>query len=92
MAVTIYTRKYCGYCVHAKHLFDQLGVSYEEIAVDRDQVALQRMYEQSGRRTVPQIWIGDVHVGGCDDLYSLHRSGELQQLLASDDGKVTVNR
>ena len=79
--VKIYTRKFCSYCVHAKNLFDNLGVSYEEIAVDRDPQAMQAMCEMSGRRSVPQIWIGDTHVGGCDDLYNLHRTGRLQELL-----------
>ncbi len=84
MTVTIYTRKICSYCVHAKNLFDRLGVSYQEISLDGDPEATQRMCEMSGRRSVPQIWIGDHHVGGCDDLYDLHRSGRLQTLLGGD--------
>ncbi len=92
MTVTIYTRKYCGYCVHAKNLFDQLGVRYEEVAVDRDQAALQSMCARSGRRSVPQIFIGETHVGGCDDLYSLHRNGKLQELLAQDNGGLQAQR
>ncbi|MBC6905877.1 glutaredoxin 3 [Saccharophagus sp. K07] len=84
MSVKIYTRKLCSYCVHAKNLFDRLGVAYEEISVDGDQEALLRMVEMSGRRSVPQIWIGDTHVGGCDDLYALHRNGQLQGLLDAD--------
>ncbi len=83
MTVTIYTRKFCSYCVHAKNLFDRLGVSYQEISLDRDPEALQKMCEMSGRRSVPQIWIGETHVGGCDDLYALHRTGQLQQLLGA---------
>lgn len=84
MTVKIYTRKFCSYCVHAKNLFDSLGVPYQEISLDRDPEAMQKMCEMSGRRSVPQIWIGDTHVGGFDDLYSLHRSGQLQGLLGAD--------
>ena len=82
MTVTIYTRKICSYCVHAKNLFDRLGVSYQEISLDSDPEAMQKMCEMSGRRSVPQIWVGDTHVGGCDELYDLHRTGRLQELLS----------
>lgn len=82
MAVKMYTRKYCSYCVRAKHLLDQLGVAYSEVSVDGDSEALAAMKEASGQRTVPQIWIGRTHVGGCDELMSLHHSGRLQDLLA----------
>lgn len=81
MAVTIYTRQYCFYCVRAKSLLDELKVSYREIPVDGDPDTFALMRRKSGRNTVPQIWIGDTHVGGCDDLYSLHRSGKLRTLL-----------
>jgi glutaredoxin 3 len=79
--VTLYTRKLCSYCTQAKHLLNQLGVPYTEINIDGDPETARIMMEKSGRRTVPQIWIGDTHVGGFDDLYSLHRSGKLQALL-----------
>lgn len=82
MAVTIYTRKYCSYCVRAKHLFDHIGVAYREVPVDRDPEAFEHMKATSGRRTVPQIWIGQTHVGGCDELMSLHSAGRLQGMLA----------
>jgi glutaredoxin 3 len=82
MTVTIYTRKICAYCVHAKNLFERLGVAYQEISLDSDPQAMQKMCEMSGRRSVPQIWIGDTHVGGCDELYDLHRTGRLQELLS----------
>lgn len=80
--VTIYTRQTCFYCVSAKRLLDKLGIQYQEIQVDRHPEKLQEMRERSGRRTVPQIWIGKTHVGGCDDLYELEESGSLRTLLA----------
>lgn len=82
MGVKMYTRKYCSYCVRAKHLLDDLGVPYCEIPVDRDAAALEAMKAASGQRTVPQIWIGRTHVGGCDELVNLHTAGRLQGLLA----------
>ena len=79
--VVIYTRGWCMYCVRAKRLLDDLGVQYQEISVDGDASALQDMMEKSQRRTVPQIWIGALHVGGCDELMGLHRAGKLVPLL-----------
>lgn len=81
MNVTIYTRKFCFYCVRAKALLDELGVKYSEIKVDDDPKALAEMRRASARNTVPQIWIGERHIGGCDDLYALHRQGGLEPLL-----------
>jgi glutaredoxin 3 len=83
---TLYTRKLCGYCNQAKHLLTQLKVPYTEINIDGDPEAARFMMEKSGRRTVPQIWIGDTHVGGFDDLYSLYRAGKLEALLNGDGG------
>ncbi len=85
MAVVIYTRQWCGYCVRAKRLLDELGAHYQEIPIDGDDSALETMLNKSGRRTVPQIWIGEFHVGGCDELVGLHRAGKLAPLLAADD-------
>ncbi len=84
MAVTIYTRQYCYYCVRAKELLDELHVQYNEIPVDRDPDALATMRKDSGRNTVPQIWIGHTHVGGCDELLALHRAGRLTDLLQQE--------
>jgi len=80
-SVTIYTTPYCPYCVRAKRLLDGKGVAYREIDVagDHDQRAWLR--EKTGRRTVPQIFIDERAVGGCDDLYALERAGELDKLL-----------
>ncbi len=79
--VTIYTRQTCFYCVSAKRLLNELGVPFQEIQVDRNPEKFQEMQERSSRRTVPQIWIGKTHVGGCDELYALEESGGLRALL-----------
>lgn len=79
--VIIYTSANCYYCVQAKKLLDQKGVAYQEIRVDLDPKQRDIMMQRSGRRTVPQIFIGDHHVGGCDDLYALEKSGKLDLLL-----------
>ena len=80
--VTIYTTMFCSYCHRAKKLLERKGVAYEEIDVGFDPLLRSEMEEKAGRSTVPQIWIGDRHVGGCDDLYALERSGELERMLA----------
>jgi len=80
--VKMYTTQVCPYCVRAKSLLQQRGVqAIEEIRVDLDPGERERMIELTGRRTVPQIFIGDTHVGGCDDLMALDRSGGLNPLL-----------
>ncbi len=79
--VTIYTTRFCPYCVRAKHLLDSKDVAYREIPVDRDAGQRQHMMKKSGRRTVPQIWIGEKHIGGCDELYGLERADKLDKLL-----------
>lgn len=80
--VKMYTTQVCPYCVRAKALLAQRGVpAIDEIRVDLDPGERDRMIELTGRRTVPQIFIGDVHVGGCDDLVALDRRGELLPLL-----------
>ena len=81
--ITIYTSAYCGYCSAAKRLLDRKGASYDEIGVDGRPAIRDEMEEKSGRYTVPQIWIGDRHVGGCDDLYALDAAGALDPLLAA---------
>ena len=81
--IEIYTSKVCPYCVKAKALLTQKGQTFEEIRVDIDDDARTQMLERSGgARTVPQIFINDHHVGGCDDLVALHDQGELDRLLA----------
>ncbi len=81
--VTMYTTQVCPFCVRAKALLAQRGVTtIDEIRVDLDPVQRDRMIERTGRRTVPQIFVGDAHVGGCDDLQALDRRGGLAALLA----------
>lgn len=82
--VTIYTGALCGYCAMAKRLLDGKGVAYQEIPVDMDVARRAEMERRSGRRTVPQIFIGAQHIGGYDDLAALERAGKLDALLASD--------
>lgn len=80
--VVIYTTDYCSYCRAAKAFFDAKGVPYEEVDVSDDDAARDELRRRSGRPTVPQIWIGDTHVGGYDDLRALERTGRLAPLLA----------
>lgn len=81
--VTIYTTMLCPYCYMAKELLRNKGVSFEEIDVTGHTALREEMSRKAGgRRTVPQIWIGDKHVGGCDDLYALDRLGRLDPMLA----------
>jgi len=79
--VIIYTTRFCPYCVRGKHLLEQKGAKYKGFRVDNDPKLRQIMAKKSNRRTVPQIWINDKHVGGCDELYALERSDKLDKLL-----------
>jgi glutaredoxin 3 len=82
--VTIYTTPICPYCARAKRLLKEKGVAYQEIDVFMDAKARAEMETKSGGgRTVPQIFIGDRHVGGCDDLYALEDEGKLDSLLGA---------
>ena len=83
-SVEIYTGNFCGYCTRAKHLLSQKGVNFIEHPVGRDAGKRAEMVQRSrGGRTVPQIFIGDWHVGGCDELYALDRAGKLDPMLAA---------
>ena len=83
-AVTIYTRSWCGYCAAAKDLLRSKGVPFTEIDIEATAGARQEMVAKArGRTSVPQIFIGERHVGGCDDLMALERSGKLDPLLAA---------
>ncbi len=79
--VVMYSSRFCPFCFRAKSLLDSKNVDYEEIIVDQKPALRQKMMQDSGQRTVPQIWIGDKHVGGCDDLFYLERSNKLDKLL-----------
>ena len=80
-AVIIYTSGWCPYCIKALHLLDSKGVSYQNISVDGRPDIRQEMTEKAGRTSVPQIWVGAHHVGGCDDLHELERDGQLDNIL-----------
>ncbi|GAB2836223.1 glutaredoxin 3 [Comamonas piscis] len=80
----MYTTAYCPYCTRAKQVLQSKGVAQiEEIRIDSDPAQRAVMMESTGRRTVPQIFIGDTHVGGCDDLIALDQRGGLLPLLQS---------
>ena len=82
--VEIYTKTFCPYCWRAKLLLESKGVEYKEIGVDFGGELRQAMIQRArGRTTVPQIFIGEHHVGGCDDLVALDREGKLDDLLAA---------
>jgi len=83
--VTIYTRLGCGYCTRAKRLLDEKGVEYTEYdASFSPELRAEMIQRANGRSTFPQIFIGDYHVGGCDDLHALEREGRLDELLFGD--------
>lgn len=79
--VIVYSSDYCPYCMRAKQLLASKGVAFEEIKVDGKPQVRAQMSQKAGRTSVPQIWIGTTHVGGCDDLYALERAGKLDALL-----------
>ena len=80
-AIVMYAAGWCPYCQRARGLLAKKGAAFTEIDVDDDPALRQEMIARSGRRTVPQIFIGDRHVGGCDDLIALDGSGELDRLI-----------
>lgn len=80
-SIVIYTTAWCPYCIRAKRLLDSKNVKYEEIAVDFKPDLRAEMTRKAGRTSVPQIWIGERHVGGCDELFALDRAGQLDPLL-----------
>jgi glutaredoxin 3 len=79
--VTIYTKPYCPFCDRAMALLDKKGVAYTEIEAAHDPEKKQEMMQRSGRATFPQIFVGDQHIGGCDDMLALERAGKLDPLL-----------
>jgi len=79
--VKMYTTRFCPYCMAARSLLEEKGVGFQDIAVDGQAELRREMVELSGRNTVPQIWIGDQHIGGFDDLNLLNRQGKLDQIL-----------
>ncbi|ANJ53824.1 glutaredoxin 3 [Pseudomonas silesiensis] len=79
--VVVYSSDYCGYCSRAKSLLENKGVAFEEIKVDGKPQVRAAMAQKAGRTSVPQIWIGERHIGGCDDLFALERAGKLDAML-----------
>ncbi|MEH6515728.1 MAG: glutaredoxin 3 [Halioglobus sp.] len=79
--VTMYSTRFCPYCIRARMLLDSKNVSYKDIGVDADPGVRREMMNLSGSSSVPQIWIGDTHVGGYDDMAALERQGRLDELL-----------
>jgi glutaredoxin 3 len=82
MTVTMYTTTWCPYCVRAKNLLSKKGVTVSEVNIEEVDGARDEMVQKTGRMTVPQIYIGETHVGGCDELYALESQGKLDALLA----------
>ena len=80
-AITLYVSDWCPYCQRAKSLLRQKQVAFNEINVEDDEKFREEMLARSNRRTVPQIFVGDKHIGGYDELYALDRSGELDRLI-----------
>ncbi len=81
--VTIYTRQLCGYCVAAKRLLESKGIAFQEVDATFQPDRRREMMERSGRSTFPQIFVGDDHVGGCEELHVLESNGRLDELLTA---------
>ncbi|PRA30333.1 glutaredoxin 3 [Pseudomonas poae] len=79
--VVIYTTQFCPYCVRAKALLAKKGVAFDEVKIDGNRQLRDEMIQKAGRTSVPQIWIGAKHIGGCDELYALDYAGKLDALL-----------
>ena len=82
--ITLYTSAVCGYCVAAKNFLKSRGLGWKEVRIDTDPAEREKMVARARRTSVPQIFIGDTHVGGYDDLMALNRAGKLESLLAGE--------
>ena len=82
--ITLYTTAWCGYCQRARQLLDAKKLQYTEIDVEESPQRREEMVSRSQRHTVPQIFIGTRHIGGCDELFALERSGDLEQITQGD--------
>jgi glutaredoxin 3 len=80
--VVLYGTRFCSFCLEARRLLDEKGITFEDISVDTDLDLRMEIMEKSGQRTVPQIWVGSIHVGGYSDLQALETSGDLDELLS----------
>jgi glutaredoxin 3 len=81
--VTIYTRPFCGYCARALKVLGEKGADFTEVEAGMDPKLRQEMMDRSGRTTFPQIFVGEQHIGGCDDMMALERAGKLDEMLAA---------
>lgn len=79
--ILVYSSDYCPFCHRAKALLKGKGVQFKEINVDGNPAARQEMSLKAGRTSVPQIWVGETHIGGCDELYGLEKAGSLDSLI-----------
>ncbi len=79
--VLMYSSNFCPFCIRANQLLRSKGIRVTELLVDGNPTLRQQMMQKSGRRTVPQIWVGDTHIGGCDDLFALERAGQFDTLV-----------
>lgn len=82
--ITLYTTAICPYCVAAKNFLKSKGQSWKEVRIDLDSVEREKMIAKANRTSVPQIFIGETHVGGYDDMMALHRAGKLEPLLTGN--------
>lgn len=82
--ITVYTSAMCGYCVAAKNFLKSKGLAWNEIRIDLDPGERTRMVARTGRTSVPQIFVGETHVGGYDDMMALHRAGRFEPLLEGE--------
>lgn len=82
--ITLYTSAVCGYCVAAKNFLKSRGLEWNEVRIDTDPAEREKMVALAKRTTVPQIFVGDTHVGGYEDMMALHRAGKFEPLLAGD--------
>ena len=82
--VEVFTRDLCGFCTRAKRLLEEKGVPFTEYNASIDPSLREVMVRRSGKRTFPQIFVGDIHIGGCDDLYAAERSGKLDKALCGE--------
>ncbi|MCH9691386.1 MAG: glutaredoxin 3 [Gammaproteobacteria bacterium] len=82
--VVIYSTRFCPFCIRAKHLLNKKQINFRDIAVDGQPQLRAQMTAKAGSHTVPQIWIGERHVGGCDQLLAAERSGQLDKWLEGD--------
>jgi glutaredoxin 3 len=83
-AITLYTKQWCGYCRRARKLLQDKNLVFTEIDIDSDENLREEMISRSQQTTAPQIFIGERHIGGCDELHALERSGELDRITRGD--------